>query len=130
MSSPYPENPVLADAIMARVRELLTGREHDGMSVRGFFHYGAVDIDPSHLVVWLLMEGRPDDQIPEWLLVAPDLEPSSLPVPGDHAWLLELRDEVVEEFRRGGWPRPEGPRVLVDSSHRVKAGGGYRYFNS
>lgn len=114
---------------MAQVRESLRGREHDGLRVSGFVHYGAVDIDPSHLVVWLLMEGRPDDQIPEWLLVTADLQPEVLPVPSDHAWLLSLRDEVVEEFRRGGWPRPEGPKILVDSSHRVGTRG-WQYFNS
>lgn len=129
MSPAHPETTALASAIMARVRDALTGREHDGMSVRGFVHYGAVDIDPNHLVVWLLMGGRPDDEIPEWLVVTPDLESDALPLPGDHAWLLGLRDEVLAEFRRGGWPGDD-PRVLVDSSHRVQEGGGYRYFNS
>lgn len=61
---PFPENRRLADRIMKHVARTLRGREHDGVRVVEVIHYGAVWIDSQHLVVWLLLDGRPDDELP------------------------------------------------------------------
>ena len=125
---PYPRNPQLADGVMKRLAPTLRGREHDGVRVAAVVHYGAVSIDAKHLVVWLLLEGRPDDQIPEWLTLTPTLVESLRPPHVDYDWLLALRSEVMEAFQDAGWPDPDGPSFCVDSEHRVSTGGGWNYF--
>jgi hypothetical protein len=121
---PFPENRPLRDKIMARVRDALRGREHEGLRIADVLHYGAVSIDPNHLVVWLLLEGGPDDEIPAWLRIVPTLVPSMRPEHVDYDWLLGLRSEVLKAFQDGGWPSPENPIVCLDSLHRVVDGGG------
>jgi len=114
---------------MERVSGALRGREHDGVRVVEVLHYGAVWIDPKYLVVWLLLEGRPENEIPAWLTITPDLVPSMRPEHVDYDWLLDLRTEVHTAFQDGGWPSPEGPTVSVDSRNRVAEGGGpWNYF--
>lgn len=126
---PFPENSPLADMIMKSVSRALHGREHDGLWIVEVLHYGAVWIDPKYLVVWLLLEGRPDDEIPAWLTITPDLLPSMRPEQVDYDWLLGLRSEVHKAFQDGGWPSADGPTVCVDSRHRVAEGGGpWSYF--
>jgi hypothetical protein len=43
-----------ANRAVRRTRHALVGLESDGVRVENVFHYGAVSIDPSNLVVWLL----------------------------------------------------------------------------
>jgi hypothetical protein len=94
--------------------------------VAALLHYGAVEIDPRHLVVWLLLDGRPADDLPEWLAIDPADMSGAESV--DPAWLLALRAEVCDAFRAVDWPGPDAIRVLVDSADRVEAGGGWSYF--
>lgn len=129
MAATDRERSGTANDVMNRVRRSLVGRERDGVAVAVVTHYGAVDTDARHLVVWLLLVGRPDDQLPEWLVLSPDLTPRQRPPHVDYAWLLELRAEVVRAFAGVGWPDPDGISVQVDSKHRVDAAGGnWNYF--
>ncbi|WP_030153560.1 hypothetical protein [Oerskovia turbata] len=112
---------------MRRLIRSLRGREHDGLKVVALLHYGAVDIDPRHLVVWMLLDGRPDDQIPAWLRVSPLLIESLRPTDIDYSWLLDLRSEVQEAFRKARWVDPDNVTVMVDSAHRVERSG-FNYF--
>ncbi|GCE77095.1 hypothetical protein [Cellulomonas biazotea] len=125
---PTPVDARLASKVVRRVGRRLTGRERDGVRVAMVFHYGAVTLDPKHLVVWLLLDGRPSDELPEWLAVTPTLLPSLRPESVDYEWLLALRTEICDAFRDAGWPDPDGVDVLVDSAERVKAHGGWNYF--
>lgn len=87
--------------------------------------YGAVDLDPQHLVVWILLSGKPDDQFPEWMRVVPGQLNTACQI--DYHWLVELREHIVQRLLEAGWPRPEEIAVYADSSHRVNTAGG-RYF--
>ncbi len=127
MPSRSPRNEKLAKKVMRRLIRSLRGREHDGLKVVALLHYGAVDIDPRHLVVWMLLDGRPDDQIPAWLRVSPLLIESLRPTDIDYSWLLDLRSEVQEAFRKARWVDPDNVTVMVDSAHRVERSG-FNYF--
>lgn len=118
----------MAARLVKGLARQLKGREHDGVRVATVFHYGAVDIDPKNLIVWVLLEGRPDDEIPAWLDLSPTLRTSLRPEHVDYDWLLGIRSEIQRAFRDAGWPDPAGPDVAVDSEHRVDAGGGWNYF--
>ncbi len=117
-----------ADRAVRRARRALVGLESDGLRVESVFHYGAVSIDPSNLVVWLLLSGKADNEIPEWLELTPHLAPDLRPEGIDFGWLLHLRSLVTHEFERVSWPDPESVDVMVESAHRVRTQGGWNYF--
>lgn len=106
----------------------LVGLESNGVRVASVFHYGAVDIDPKHLVVWVLLSGRPDEELPAWLRVTPRLLPDLRPKGVDFDWLLELREVVVRELAKRRWPEADSVDVMIDSEHRVETNGGWDYF--
>lgn len=120
--------PRRANRAVRRARRALVGLESDGLRVASVFHYGAVSIDPSNLVVWLLLGGKSDDEIPEWLQVTPHLKPKLRPEGIDYEWLLHLRGLVVHQFERVSWPSPTDVDVMVESEHRVRTHGGWNYF--
>jgi hypothetical protein len=122
--SPGEGREAQADRAVASVRDRLVGRSLDRVRVGSVFHYGAVDIDPGHLVVWVLLEGRGAETVPAWY--APG---SGAPLPpGWEAWLVSLREEVRAGLAQAGWPAAGSVRVLVDADARVRAGGGWSYF--
>lgn len=118
----------LAPLVVGGLSDALVGRSHDGAQIVTVFHYGAVDIDPKHLVVWILVDGPRSDEVPEWLSVSPLLQESLRPEYPDYAWLLSVRAEVVSAFEERGWPDASAISVMVDSEPRVAAGGGWFYF--
>jgi hypothetical protein len=122
---------VLASTIVDGLRRRLVGEHRGKFRVDACIHYGAVDIDPRYLVVWLLLAGAPDDELPEWLnpgapIDHPErnqrLDPSLL------AWLEDLRGAVRAGFEAASWPNAGEIDVLFDSEHRVREGGGFWYF--
>ena len=120
--------PRRANRAVRRARRALVGLESDGLRVASVFHYGAVSIDPSNLVVWLLLGGKSDDEIPEWLQATPHLKPKLRPEGIDYEWLLHPRGLVVHQFERVSWPSPTDVDVMVESEHRVRTHGGWNYF--
>jgi hypothetical protein len=104
------------------------GAESDGVHVTSVFHYGAVEIDPRYLVVWILLSGRPDEELPTWFAIKPGLPDDLTPEGLDLDWLLGLRDVVVRELSKRGWPSTDSASVLIDSAHRVESEGGWNYF--
>lgn len=121
----------LASAVLERVRGQLAGA-HDGrLRVKTCIHYGAVDISPKLLVVWLLLAGAPDDELPEWFNPGAPIdhpERNQRLDPALITWLVHLREVVRAEFAAAQWPEPEQVEVLFDSEHRVQLGGGFWYF--
>jgi hypothetical protein len=114
-----------ARRVVSEAEAALRGAERGGVRVDGLFHYGAVDLDPQLLVVWILLSGKPDDQLPEWMPVVPAEVNPVCPI--DYDWLVELRGRIVRRFQAAGWPRPQDIAVYADGSHRVDAAGGH-YF--
>lgn len=82
------------------------------------FCYGAVDIDPKHLVVWILLDGPRSDEVPEWLSVNPLRSESLRPEYPDYEWLLLARAEIVSAFEERGWPAASAISVMVESAAR------------
>jgi len=127
-----PGNGSLAETaqrVVDEARAVLVGSERGGVHLETLFHYCAVDIDPQHLVVWILLSGKPDDQLPEWVKVDQGLSEESQSCQIDYQWLTELRGEIVRRFAAANWPMPERiDAVYADSSHRVKTHGGWFYF--
>jgi hypothetical protein len=132
--SPYSEvvsdreqNPLAQTAtrVVSEAAAALSGSEQAGVRVDGLFHYGAVDFDPRHLVVWILLAGKPDQELPEWMQIVPGQADPACQI--DYQWLLDLRGHIVQRFLEAGWPRPEEIKVFADSAHRVEAAGGH-YF--
>jgi hypothetical protein len=94
--------------------------------IGGVFHYGAVDIDTKHLVVWVLLT-LSADALPPWCVY---LEP-----PAGDSIALDLRSKLIEmqatvrrHLAREGWPDSDHVTVGFESDERVRAGGGWAYF--
>ncbi len=92
----------------------------------GVLHYGAVDLDPEHLVVWVLLAGEPD-ALPEWLFptAAQLRDPGGHGLPADLPALVAV---VRGALARHGWPAADAVRVGFDSAERVARAGGFAYF--
>lgn len=96
--------------------------------VESVFSYGAVSIDPRHLVVWVLLGGDHAERVPPWThadgvgLPRPGIEPDV------EEWLRELARVVRHCFTEVAWPDPDGFSVLVDASSRVGSDG-WNYFH-
>lgn len=103
----------------------LHDQAHGDISVAWVFHYGAVDIDPKHLVVWVMLNGDPD-AIPAWW--APADKPTGQYPDDLEQWLTDLRDQVRACYADVGWPDPDHLDILFDSDTRVEQGGGWHYF--
>jgi len=128
MSFLHRSNRALAARAIRSARRALVGAESGGVVVTDVLHYGAVDIDPRHLVVWILLSGKPDDDLPAWLTVTPE-PPADVRAEGvDYDWLLGLRQVVVRELAGRQWPNADSVEVAVDSEHRVRTNGGWHYF--
>ena len=101
------------------------------MAVGDVFSYGAVDNDPKHLVVWVLLVGPPATELPAWFAPA-DGEWSADPQQGEMdpallLWIRQLREEVRANFDGRGWPSASSIAVWFDSLDRVKERG-FDYF--
>lgn len=114
-----------AAATVALASARLTGQTAAGARVSTVFWYGAVDIDPLHLVVWVLLDGRQPEELPRWLLddgADQRLDPALLDA------CVTWRHEIRDLFAQADWPDPNGVRVGFDSEQRVSDGGGWNYF--
>lgn len=93
------------------------------------FSYGAIDIDPKHLTVWVLLSG-PEEGIPQWAFPPRagqewhldearwnEAQRALVPV------LFEMAGDVRECFKRVRWPDADGVSVGFDSVDRAKRGG-------
>jgi hypothetical protein len=120
-----------ADEAVGRAKQRLVGNRVGTIVVDSVFHYGAVDIDPRHLVVWVLLSGADDEQLPKWFFGrGVDAEQSQADRLGPEleSALMEMQAVVRHELEAVGWPSADRARVGFDSSHRVDAGGGWHYF--
>ena len=117
----------LASEAVAKASRLLLAESHGRVRVDACFHYGAVDISPQHLVVWVLLAGAPDNELPEWSTPESASHSATLD-PSLVTWMKHLRQIVRDEFAAVRWPEAGGVRVLFDSEHRVREGGGWKYF--
>ncbi|GII54470.1 hypothetical protein Pth03_28590 [Planotetraspora thailandica] len=120
MDSPVEDR---RDRAMARARTELAASY--GHMVDSVFSYGAVTIDPVHLVVWVLLKGDPES-IPEWFF--PAHEPHADEAGSIMAAIHEMRNVVVGCFAEEAWPNAKNLDVGFDSATRVAEGGGWYYF--
>ncbi|GII27571.1 hypothetical protein Pmi06nite_10130 [Planotetraspora mira] len=101
-------------------------REAYGDIIREVFSYGALEIDPRHLVVWILLDISPDE-LPSWFF------PDRVPLDDEEglvAQVREMRSLVIACFQEAQWPNPENLRVGFESRERViSGGGGWVYFH-
>lgn len=127
-----PKKTIVKKAVR-RAKKLLRSRHAPGLNAKVdyLFWYGAVEIDPKHCVVWIILSGRDSELVPANL--NPVRDEKSLRRAREHLsaedckWLDELAAVVEEEFRACGWDW-QTPRVGIESAERVKRGGGFDYF--
>lgn len=91
----------------------------------GLLSYGAVDLDPRYLVVWVLL-GVDPDELPRYHVPGDGRDAPAQP------WLrgriAAMRILVVACFKAEGWPDADSLTVGFESQTRVLAGGGWTYF--
>jgi hypothetical protein len=117
----------LASHAVTLAERQLIGEHLGHVRVHSCFYYGAVDVDPKHLVVWVILTGAPDEELPKWstpeaAALSGNLDPSLV------SWLGHLRQIVRDQFGVGQWPEAQNVQVLFDSEHRVRENGGWEYF--
>lgn len=117
----------LAEQAVTHARDLLLAERLGDIRVDACFHYGAVDISPRYLVVWVLLAGAADSDLPEWY-TPEDTSPRIRLEPELVSWLAHLRQIVRSEFAAASWPDADNVDVLFDSEHRVRTHGGWEYF--
>jgi hypothetical protein len=113
------------DRAVERARQQLTS--HHTARFSSVFAYGAVDIDPQHLVVWVMLADDPDE-VPVWYFPEPDQAGPAQYGAQLLAEIDSMRSVVVDCFSVEGWPDANRIRVGFDSAVRVDAEGGWRYF--
>lgn len=113
------------DTAASRARKRLRQERFGRVRVDHVFYYGAIQIDPSHLVVWVLLSGAPPEELPRWW-ATDDCGKGLLPYPLED-WLSGLTGVVREEFARVRWPRAGKVDVAFDSTQRVQESG-WDYF--
>lgn len=123
----------IAKKAVRRAKKLLHSRRAPTLNTKVdyLFWYGAVEIDPKHCVVWIIVSGPDSESIPAML--NPMRDEKSLRRAKDHLsmedckWLEDLAVVVEEEFRAGGWEW-QTPKIGIEAAERVKRGGGFDYF--
>src|SRR4051812_11708574 len=96
----------LADDVGASLSQQLVRSAHGRITIDSVMWYGAVEVDTKHLVVWLLLGGADDHELParfspadgEW---SADPQQTDLD-PGLLTWMRRLRDEVREALAARG----------------------------
>ncbi len=106
----------VADAAVAEARDVLSALSPD--RVAATFWYGAVDVDPAHLVVWVLLQG-PKGNLPEWFFLSGDPDQDEAEARGLLDTLSGFAAVVERAFRRAGWPQAADVLVGFDSEQRV-----------
>jgi hypothetical protein len=115
----------VADRAVEHARRRLVGQRYAGLTISSVLHYGAVDLDTDHLVVWVLVSGARSEELPGWW--SPE-EITEHPLPSGWAgWLTSVRDVVRDELAQQSWPDASSVSVLVDSEERVRRVG-FDYF--
>jgi hypothetical protein len=104
-----------ANRAVRSARGQIKGRQLGDIAVAEVFHYGAVDIETRHLVVWVMLDGEPTN-LPEWWAAAD--EPTGRFPDALEKWLSQLRDEVRAEFAKRSWPDAASVDVMFDSAER------------
>lgn len=131
MQASHENLPELADAAVRSLGRELVGekwkkRGAGKARVRSVFHYGAVDLDPSHLVVWVVLDGPEERLPPPWW--STDSETAAPADPELADWLKGIAARVRAVFAERGWPDAGHVRVMVESNERVEREGGFQYF--
>lgn len=119
------ERVAAADRAVTRARDRLVGRRLGDVVVARVLHYGAVDLDARHLVVWVLLSGASPEELPQWW--TPGSRTAGHPAPDLEEWATSMVAEVRRELAAESWPDPDGVDVMVDSDERVGAVG-WTYF--
>lgn len=115
-----------ADTAVQRARAAMAQERLGEVFVKTAIWYGAVDINPKYLVVWILLAGADDDELPKW--ASPESATDSGMDPHVTQWMNRLRRIVRAEFETASWPDAASITVMFDSEHRVAEGGGFWYF--
>lgn len=102
-----------------------SGVNADDLFVQSVFGYGAVDVHPEQLVVWIILDGPRAMSLPAWWFPRPDHIDID---PDVRSWVLDLVTEVRERFGRSDWPSSSTIRVGIEAAERVAEGGGWDYF--
>lgn len=114
----------LADKAVRRARRRLR-KAHPNL-VEHVFSYGAVDIDPKHLVVWVILKGAPE-AIPAWFFPSGDPGVDEPRAQGLLPQITSCAAVVREELARVNWPDAGRADVGFDSDERVAQQGGWHY---
>jgi hypothetical protein len=117
---------VIVDQAVAESRTLLGSSRVPGgdLQIHSIFWYGAVDIDAKHCVVWVILSGPGEDQVPPWFFPSDSNENGPF-----KTWAASVQSRILECFANAGWKDSwPPPRVGFESDDRVRAGGGLFYF--
>jgi len=134
----YDAEKTLSHRAVSKAQEILRGRsvhwESQGIShvleVASIFCYGAVEIDPKYLTIWVILCGPSERIVPEWYTIDkfPKDEAKTLALdPQVVSFFKDLRSEILGLLKEEGWTYAD-PFVGFESGQRVSDGGGWHYF--
>lgn len=101
-------------------------RQANPALVNGLFWYGAVDLDPAHLVVWVMLNG-PQEDLPCWFFPSGRRDIDEASACGLLDDMYDLDSLVRRTFAEAGWPLSD-VRVGFESDERARSHGGWHYF--
>ncbi len=99
---------IIANEAVRRSRKRLQSRRAPRLDAKVSYllWYGAVEINPRHCVVWIILSGPDSERIPAQLTLSDENsvhQARESLTESDFHWIIDVAQVVEDEFRACGW---------------------------